>query len=214
MKSTSFKIIRIITGLLTTIQVIVTLVYAMYAIYYNRTISTEDSILNNTIVKLAITIKLTIFFNLLIALITAYSYNISSKALMKTSTYLILIALFVQGFILYQVKYSYTANYKASAKIALYNSRDFPLKAQQLFSDISAPQAAEMCINEMSRLANIFIYYNIMCMSIAIIEALLLTYTRKIKINKIVEVPEMTKIHRAGLNTESLRVKRVLIGTA
>ena len=214
MKTRGYKTVHALASILCTFTVLYTFTICIFMIFNIRFIQLEADVIPRREFTLSSALKLMIFFNTLAALLTGYSFNVSSKALMKMCNYVIVPILLFTTYILYYFFNEYPRRFGNMLKTEMYSKARLVTELRTIFTDWNDREIIGQCAQRMVNLSAIFFYYNLFCFVVFIVLMMLVSYARGIKINepKLV-VPAITEMSKAGLNTVSLRNKRVVLGT-
>ncbi len=213
MKTKAYSLIYTFALIFSTLAILSTLPFLSVLCKNIKYIQTESYILDNKTITLGFAIKVCIFVNLSVFLITIYSFNLMQKTLMKLANYINIICSIITNTIIYYFYNHYPKYYKDNIQSMKIKGTKTIIYSYMLSYDVKDPRTTEEKIfDEIKPILNYFIYYEILASICLIIIILSLIISMKIQIEETFRKPVvLSTISKSGLNTVSLREKRVVV---
>lgn len=213
MRTRSFKILRLFTGTAAIIMILSTLLFWSYCLYNIRFLRVEAEVFKEFIISFQLVCKTGGFLNILLGCLTCYFLNITSKAAMLVDMYLDAIFLLVQMYFMYVVHYELRNKFANILNCEFYSRAQLSIKVHTWRPDLESIQLKDAAKRMMGAMADMFVIYDIVCMSCSLLIFMLLYATRHIELEKtdpIDNPPEIAESSKVGLDSISLRAKRVV----
>ena len=211
MKTKLFLSVSFLSHVSDIITIIMCVVFAIYLMINIQFINIEKLVLNEYIITSCFVAKLLIFLNLFISLLSSYSINLSSKILMKyTAVFSILTQLLGINAIIYFINY-YVTFFSSILRDKFYSRPRVSILLENYFPGKPYSSLKDLCVQKMTDVINIFIFYETFSIILMLLSTLILVtslYTKLTVENE--AIPVIQVLSRAGLNTSSLRTKRVV----
>jgi hypothetical protein len=211
MKTKTFRALRSVAHLCNLIAIAVSVVYIFYALINVKMLILEHIIMKESLQTVYNSMKIMIFLNILGCMLSSYSLNISSKAVMGLC---VAICLGIEAlgiyFAFYLHKY-YPAYFKNVLDSKIYVNREVFLSLETYLPTSGVLESKDECIKQMKSLIISFIVYEEICFVAILATSIILKLSKYVKITEEEScVPVISEYSKVGLNTVSLRSKRVV----
>lgn len=217
MKTSSFKFVYATATLVALTNFIVKLALTAYVIYEGKFLTIEYQLMLRRILTVGNVTKFLLFWSILVSLLGAYSLNIKKKFMMRISSNLtvIVIVLTISSCLYFRSRYPTSFN-----SIVEHSFYQDPAVQDAVIAWNSSLNTGETkkdgVIEGMQTFCRNVVAFETTSAVLLILLCILLWVARSIKLEEKepLEHPPITELSRVGLNTTSLRTKRVVLGTA
>ncbi|KAI5149225.1 hypothetical protein ENBRE01_0775 [Enteropsectra breve] len=214
MKTRSYKALRFCSNTLCTVGILSSIAMLIYMLGNKTVMNIEHVAMPRTVITLYSAYIKIAFFSIGSFLFSIYAFNIASGLLIKISRLLNFLLISVCTVIFFKLNYNYACSIKQILSNTLYSNSSL----KNIFIERYSPKSfiGDLSTEYINEFQNLLHWYKILLGYI--IAALLANIVmgmvaRKITIHTedIIAEPVISEMSRAGLNTSSLRVKRIVL---
>lgn len=211
METKGYKMSRALIQLFSLFVIMINIGIIIYSLYYSYLIEIERLVMERYYVTYYDTGLYLLGFNILFGLFASCGITSKKKSIMAIYSHICKIYIFIGSILTAYLYFFYITTYGTS----LSNSMVQLGPVNQLIAiktGINNMQIAPIRVKtDMNRILNIFSGFQFIVIVLQIIQLFLISYAMSIKLTSISSVaPPITKISRLGLNTESLKKKRIV----
>ncbi|KAI5168592.1 hypothetical protein PAEPH01_0258 [Pancytospora epiphaga] len=216
MKTRTFKVMRFIITSLSIILIVTTLFLCGYLVRHVTFVQIEAEVMKNSSSVLTILniSKATGFLYVVLGFLASYSMNIPSKLLMLLVLYLGNIMSFGIIYTIYYLGFEYQNHFSSILDSEFYSRAGLIGVIKTWKPSLSAVELKSACKDMMGSMIFVLIMYEVIAISsmFTISGFLILTRRMDIELKSLVaDAPPISELSRVGLNTCSLRNKRILV---
>lgn len=212
MKTRGFKTVKFLASIFSISTIMASLALIVYLARHFRFLQIEIDVMEEFNLTLCNILKMLMFLNPGVCLLSSYALNIPSKFVMLIATYISSIILFGSLYILYYLRWEYSNFFGSILDNEFYSRPGLIVAIQNWKPDVSAADLKRLCKETMVSMTGVVFYYELFSFLSIFALVLLLSLARSIKIEQegAVEPPLISELSKVGLNTSSLRTKRVV----
>ena len=212
MKTSSFKIIYATGTLIAIAEVLLSIIFLGFILSNHSFINIENQVMLRRTITIGVISKYSVFMGLVAGIFGAYALNIRSKVCMKLCIYISSLVCPLFAYFVYYFKSQYTSDFMIIMQNEMYANSIIRLSISAWVPDTPAVDMLKKAEERMRLLCKIYCQFGLANIGLILSLCILLYAARRIKIEKREKiVPAITEQSRVGLNTVSLRQKRVIM---
>jgi len=214
METKTFKGIRLFLSFVNSLLCLLSLGALIYLLIRFPLFTIEKQTMRGQSLTIYNCVRIVIIFDLTSSLSVIYALNIASKPLMKIIQIYLVITQAIVLYFVYYFSIVYKSLFSRSIENRFYSGTSVDNALISYYPGLDDMGMIEACINQMNEIRMLFVKYSIISIGVLLLTLLVLVVIRSIRIEeerKEIEKPVFTELSKVGMNTVSLRAKRVVV---
>lgn len=211
MKTKTFSLLRFISHIADSLTIVASSIFIIYILINTQILNLETLIMVEYTFTIQFVSKMLFFMNMLISFMSFYSLNLASKFMMKITAFFSVFTILFGSFTIYYLKSDYHQMLSNILNDKFYSKSKINIQILNLYPSSPPSKVIDLYLSNIERIMNLTLLFEVLSLTMMMVTFIVLIVAQNIKISlEEVKIPPIKEMSRVGLNTCSLRTKRIV----